>query len=300
MCTKCEDQPLLCLDTIRDHVASEHQEDAEEIDFEKIYDISGLAAFGGGIRIPEARDRFVKFLRAPVHGWHCSDCNYASNRQENVLEHETRVHSRDHTGETPAEGPQTLVQYASIIDERYYFSVDNVAFKQNKNGDTTNGNTGRPDTPVESSDGSSIFLDGLFQAGNRSEDEVSSVASRDSTTYRSLLDAKFKDRYTEEQRRDILRGLWQRCSGEDLEPLEDQECLEVCRELAVRSGEESIRAFRRFDVATTQALLWTQHKLTLLEEEMSQSKLSDTAMTELTEHLKNYGAEFSCSILFTC
>lgn len=119
---------------------------------------------------------------------------------------------------------------------------------------------------------------------------ATSIMSTETTTYRSLRpNVKLKDTYSDEERREILKNLWTVHMEQDLIALSESEVKRKCRELALRTGEESIRAFRRFDVAIIQALLWTQHEIILVEERLSRSDFSGGDLPQLTEHLQNYG-----------
>lgn len=105
----------------------------------------------------------------------------------------------------------------------------------------------------------------------------------------------FKDRYTHLERRDILRDLWEISLESDLKPLRELAVHQVRRELAAKTGGDAIRAFCRFDVVIIRALLWTQHQVTLAEEEMSHSQFSSSGLNLLTEKVKNYGMQ-GCSL----
>ena len=64
--------------------------------------------------------------------------------------------------------------------------------------------------------------------------------------------------------------------------------MKMCRDMALQTGEDSVRAFRRFDVAIIQALLWLQHKLVLTEESMSRGEFTPSSMRYLVKNLEDY------------
>ena len=112
--------------------------------------------------------------------------------------------------------------------------------------------------------------------------------SADRRTYLSLCTGeKFKDTYTEEERKDILASLFVAPAVEDLERLESRKLTPKIRELALRDGGDAIRDFRRFNVALFQALLHSQHEIILLEEKMSH-RISTDDVRRLTLHLTDY------------
>jgi hypothetical protein len=114
----------------------------------------------------------------------------------------------------------------------------------------------------------------------------SSGVSNETRTHRSLFNSeKFKDTYTQEEREAILASLWVDPTSADLKRLESSELRPKFRELALRHGGDSIRDFRRFDVALFQALLHTQHEIILLEEVMSNGESLRDDVVRLTQHL---------------
>lgn len=293
VCIKCDEQPLLCKETFAQHLTSEHKDEATEDYVDKILGMDDLAPEVEDIQPWLGRQTIIPFLRPPEYGWCCPilHCTFVGNPERKVWDHEEAVHGVQRGDDTSQREAQVLVQYVSL-SERVFFPVQ----KLDTTVPTQNSDK------MESEEGS--YLQELDQAFSRraapsiysfdsSSGEVVSIISKETTTHRSLHpDVKFKDTYPHQERREILKNLWEVHREQDLKALSESEVKRKCREVALRSGDESIRAFRRFDIAIIQALFWTQHEIILLEEELSHtgySSYSSDTLSQLTKHLKNYG-----------
>lgn len=86
----------------------------------------------------------------------------------------------------------------------------------------------------------------------------------------------FSDSHTEEERTRILTSLLENPSEQDLRELSYDESSLKLRELALSPN--TVNEVKRFDTAFRQSLLFLQHQIVTLEEEMSQPKREDQVM----------------------
>jgi hypothetical protein len=104
----------------------------------------------------------------------------------------------------------------------------------------------------------------------------------------------FSDSHTEEERARILTSLLENPSEQDLRKLSCDESNLKLRELAL--SPYSVNEVKRFDTAFRQSLLFLQHEIVTLEEEMSQPKREDQLM-RLSHLLIDYSMVFFKSLL---
>ena len=104
----------------------------------------------------------------------------------------------------------------------------------------------------------------------------------------------FSDSHTEEERTRILTSLLDNPSEQDLRRLSYDDSSLKLRELAL--SPYSVNEVKRFDTAFRQSLLFLQHEIVTLEEEMSQPKREDQLM-RLSHLLIDYSMVFFKSLL---